>query len=452
MLTPQERWELCMQQIKAELSPDEYQDIFADLKLYDFNEDKIRVIVPSREAFQRLQEHAKCARLFVHAVRQVFGENTQLGFHLPSEPKPERPTPSQVKPVPNMVQQKQLPPIEPQLNKHYTFDNFVSGESNKLARSVGLAIAKNPGQTTFNPFFIYGPSGVGKTHLANAIGVSVLERNPEMRVLFVSAHVFKTQYTESVVKNNFNNFINFYQSIDVLIIDDVQEVSTAKTQQAFFHIFNHLQQSSRQIIMTCDRPPVKLEGMEDRMLTRFKWGMVAEMEMPDATLRRDIVKAKLKRNGIRTGFSQEVISYISENVVSSVREIEGVINAIMAYSIVDSHEIDLELVKRIVARMVNLEKREITMENVLQTITEQFGTSQKELFSKSRKQSLVRCRQLAMYLTHKYTNMAYAEIGRRFGGRDHTTVIHACTQISTRISSDADYRHQVEELEGMLKK
>ena len=438
MHTPQSKWNQCVERLKQLLPADDFAQTVGQLTFVEFAEGKLRIGVPSREVAASIDKSSHATTIGA-ILAETFGNGIRIAYSLvaPQSPLPKKRT---------------LPPLDPQLNRHYTFENFVSGASNKLALSVARSIAEKPQGNTFNPFFIYGPSGVGKTHLANAIGVNVLERNPEMRVLFVSAHVFKTQYTESVVKNNFNNFINFYQSIDVLIIDDVQEISTAKTQQAFFHIFNHLQQSSRQIIMTCDRPPVKLEGMEDRMLTRFKWGMVAEMEMPDATLRRDIVKAKLKRNGIRTGFSQEVISYISENVVSSVREIEGVINAIMAYSIVDSHEIDLELVKRIVARMVNLEKREITMDNVIQTITEQMAVSQKELFSKSRKQSLVRCRQLAMYLTHKYTNMAYAEIGRRFGGRDHTTVMHACSQIQGRIASDSDYRHQVEELEGMLKK
>ena len=438
MHTPQSKWNQCVERLKQLLPADDFAQTVGQLTFVEFSEGKLRIGVPSREVAASIDKSSHATTIGA-ILAETFGNGIRIAYSLvaPQSPLPKKRT---------------LPPLDPQLNRHYTFENFVSGASNKLALSVARSIAEKPQGNTFNPFFIYGPSGVGKTHLANAIGVNVLERNPEMRVLFVSAHVFKTQYTESVVKNNFNNFINFYQSIDVLIIDDVQEISTAKTQQAFFHIFNHLQQSSRQIIMTCDRPPVKLEGMEDRMLTRFKWGMVAEMEMPDATLRRDIVKAKLKRNGIRTGFSQEVISYISENVVSSVREIEGVINAIMAYSIVDSHEIDLELVKRIVARMVNLEKREITMDNVIQTITEQMAVSQKELFSKSRKQSLVRCRQLAMYLTHKYTNMAYAEIGRRFGGRDHTTVMHACSQIQGRIASDSDYRHQVEELEGMLKK
>lgn len=448
-MSSNERWEICLQQLKAALTPEEYKEYFSSYKLFDYVDDKVRVIVPSRDVFQRLEQNPKMGRLFVHVVRQVFGEKTQLGFHLPQEPP--KPTPSQAQPVPNTVQQRQLPPIDPQLNKHYTFDNFVTGQSNKLARSVGMAIAEKPGQTTFNPFFIYGPSGVGKTHLANAVGVRILETMPNKRVLFVSAHVFKTQYTEAVLKNNVNNFIHFYQSIDVLIIDDVQEVSTAKTQQTFFHIFNHLQQNDCQIIMTCDRPPVQLEGMEDRMLTRFKWGMIAEMEQPDVTLRKAILEAKIKRNGL-SKFPKEVVLYIAENVESSVRELEGILNSIMAYSIVDSEDISLDLVKRIIARAVNLEKRSLSFDDIVQACCERFKVSQREVYSKNRKQALVQCRQLSMYLVHKYTGMSYAEIGRRFGGRDHTTVIHACTKISERMSAVADYRRDVEEFEATMKK
>lgn len=451
MPSPQERWDLCLQQLKAALSPEEYANTFGDYKLFDYQDDKVRIVVPSREVFQRMEQNAKLARLFLHAVKQAFGDNTQLGFHLPPREEERKPTPSVATPVPNTVQQRQLPPIDPQLNKHYTFANFVTGESNKLARSVGKAIAEKPGQTTFNPFFIYGPSGVGKTHLANAIGVQILETMPQKRVLFVSAHVFKTQYTEAVLKNNVNNFIHFYQSIDVLIIDDVQEVSTAKTQQTFFHIFNHLQQNDCQIIMTCDRPPVQLEGMEDRMLTRFKWGMIAEMEKPDVTLRKAILEAKIRRNGL-SKFPKEVILYIAENVESSVRELEGILNSIMAYSIVDSEEISLDLVKRIIARAINMEKRTATFDEIMQVMCEYFKVSQREVVSKSRKQALVQCRQVSMYMVHKLTAMSYAEIGRRFGGRDHTTVIHACLKISKHIAAAGEYRREIEEIEAMLQK
>ena len=290
---------------------------------------------------------------------------------------------------------------------------------------------------------------MGKTHLVNAIGVRIRELYPEKRVLFVSAHVFKTQYTDSVIHNTQNDFINFYQTIDVLIIDDIQEITTAKTQQSFFHIFNHLQQNNRQIIITCDRPPVLLEGMEERMLTRFKWGMTAEMEKPDTKLRRDILISKIRKDGLV--IPQEVVQYIAQNVESSVRELEGIVNSIMAYSVVDNCEIDLQLTQRIVARAVNLEKKELTPDDISAAVCQRYGIKQKELASKSRKQTIVQARQLAMYLIHKYTDTTYSQLGRLFGKRDHSTVLYACNQTARRISVDKVFRREVEELEAALK-
>lgn len=342
-----------------------------------------------------------------------------------------------------------LPAIDSQLNERYTFDNFVEGESNKLARSVALSITENPGKNTFNPFFLFGESGVGKTHLVNAVGVRIRQLYPEKRVLFVSAHVFKTQYTDSVIHNTSNDFINFYQTIDVLIIDDIQEITTAKTQQAFFHIFNHLQQNNRQLIITSDRPPVMLQGLEDRMLTRFKWGMTAEMEKPDVTLRRDILKSKIKRDGL--AIPDDVVEYISRNVNSSVREIEGIVNSIMAYSVVDNCDIDLELTQRIVSRAVNLEKRRITFDDILEAVCKRYDIRQRDLVAKGRKQTIAQARHLAMYLCHKYTDMSSTHIGRRFCGRDHSTVVYACKQISRRLSVDKVFRQDVEDLEATLK-
>jgi chromosomal replication initiator protein len=253
-----------------------------------------------------------------------------------------------------------------------------------------------------------------------------------------------------VRQNKFNDFLHFYQTIDVLIVDDVQELTTAKTQQTFFHIFNHLQQNRKQLVMTCDRPPVLFEGIEERMLTRFKWGMIAELEKPDTALRKAILESKIRRDGL--SIPKDVIKYIASNVESSVRELEGIVNSIMAYSIVDNCNINIALAERIVARAVNLEKREVTADDIIQAVAQRFGLKQKDLLSKSRKQNLVQARQLAMYLVHKYTGISYVQIGRRFGGRDHTTVLHACNQVSLRISMEKDFRHEVETLELALKK
>ena len=285
--------------------------------------------------------------------------------------------------------------------------------------------------------------------MVNAIGLRILESQPERRVLYVPAHLFKTQYTDSVLHNTINDFIHFYQTIDVLIIDDIQEITTAKTQQAFFHIFNHLQQNGRQIIITCDRAPVDFEGIEERMLTRFKWGTVTEMEKPDVALRRAILTAKIKRDGLK--FPPDVIDYIANNVESSVRELQGIVNSIMAYSVVDNCDICQDLVEKVVARAVNLEKHELTLDDIVKAVCKRHNVKLKDVNSKSRKQGIVLARQLAMFLSHKYTTLPYSQIGHLIGRKDHSTVLHACNTISNRITTDKNFRREVEELESALK-
>ena len=443
------KWELCRQYIQSNLPEQAFGTWFASIEFVSLEADKLTLSVPTKFVYEYIEEHY--LPLMQKAISLYFGDSMQLLYRLRnSEQKENAPVKKEEAPAVVSPQRTELPPLDSQLNPCYTFENFVEGVSNKLARTVGLSIAENPGQTTFNPFFLYGPSGVGKTHLANAIGIRLRELYPEKRVLFVSAHIFQTQYTESVRQNKFNDFLHFYQTIDVLIVDDVQELTTAKTQQTFFHIFNHLQQNRKQLVMTCDRPPVLFEGIEERMLTRFKWGMIAELEKPDTALRKAILESKIRRDGL--SIPKDVIKYIASNVESSVRELEGIVNSIMAYSIVDNCNINIALAERIVARAVNLEKREVTADDIIQAVAQRFGLKQKDLLSKSRKQNLVQARQLAMYLVHKYTGISYVQIGRRFGGRDHTTVLHACNQVSLRISMEKDFRHEVEALELALKK
>lgn len=448
-------WQKCLEILREKLPGQHFETWFEPLKYVSFEKGMLTVEVPHRYFFELFDR--QYAQYLLYAAQQVTGQSVRLQYHIAPQHIENATNEAILKTAPqvgknayNPTQQPAtLPPLDPQLNPRYTFDNFVEGESNRLARSVALSIVETPGKNSFNPFFLYGPSGVGKTHLVNAIGVEIMKKHVRKRVLFVSAHVFKTQYTDSVIHNTQNDFLNFYQTIDVLIIDDIQEIVTAKTQQAFFHIFNHLQQNNRQIIITCDRPPVLLEGMEERMLTRFKWGLTAEMEKPDTKLRRDILLSKIKRDGLDV--PQEVVQYIAQNVDSSVRELEGIVNSLMAYSVNDDCDIDLQLTQRIVARAVNLEKKELTPDDIATAVCQHCGIKQKEIVSKSRKQSIALPRQLAMYLIHKYTDMAYSQIGRRFGGRDHSTVLYACNQVSRRISVDKTFRREVEELESALK-
>lgn len=447
------KWNACLQYIQSKLPAGEYSTWFEPLALFKAEGNKLTISVPNEYVGNYIRENHRA--LLQEAVNVSFGQLTQIFFRdeqkmaewaKAQEQKRKEEQQQQAK----QNKQHQLPPLRSNLNSSYSFDRFVEGESNKLAHAVAVSISEHPGQTTFNPFFLYGPSGVGKTHLVNAMGLAIQQRFPDKRVLFVSAHVFKTQFTDSVIHNTTNDFINFYQSIDVLIIDDIQEITTAKTQQAFFHIFNHLQQNRRQLVITCDRPPVLFEGIEDRMLTRFKWGMVAEMEKPDTKLRKAILESKIRRDGLT--FPDEVVQYVAQNAESSVRELEGIVNGIMAYSIYDNCDIDLHLAARVVARIVNMERKELTVDDIVSAVCQHFGTKQREVMSKSRKQAIVKARQLTMYLCHKYTEMSYSQIGRSVGGRDHSTVLHSCNQVGKKITSDRTFRHEVEELEAVLKK
>lgn len=453
--TPHTLWQQCLDIIRQTVPEQHFRTWFEPLELVSLEAGELLLCVPNQFFCEYFDQHY--AAYLMRAMNAVCGGKVKLNYKLKPAPV-QNATNEPLLVVRNDAGQNRKgnpqaapkpAPVDPQLNPRYTFENFVEGASNKLARSVGISIAETPGKIAFNPFFLYGPSGVGKTHLVNAIGVRIRELYPEKRVLFVSAHVFKTQFTDSVIHNTQNEFINFYQTIDVLIIDDIQEITTAKTQQSFFHIFNHLQQNNRQIIITCDRPPVLLEGMEERMLTRFKWGMTAEMEKPDTQLRRDILVSKIRKDGLV--IPPEVVQYIAQHVESSVRELEGIINSIMAYSVVDNCEIDLQLTQRIVARAVNLEQKGLTADDILSAVCSRYGVKAKELVSKSRKQAVVLPRQLAMYLIHKYTDMSYSQLGRLFGKRDHSTVLYACNQIAHRISVDKQFRREVEELEAALK-
>ncbi len=286
--------------------------------------------------------------------------------------------------------------------------------------------------------------------MANAIGTRIKEVYPEKRVLYVSAHLFQIQYTDSVRHNTTNDFINFYQTIDVLIIDDIQEfVGVTRTQNTFFHIFNHLHQNGKQLILTSDRAPVLLQGMEDRLLTRFKWGMVAELERPTADLRKDILRNKIHRDGLQ--FPSEVIDYIAENVNESVRDLEGIVIAIMARSTIFNKDINLDLAKLVVHGSVRNETKAISIEDIINTVCKHFGLETAAIHTKSRKREVVQARQVAMYLAKENTELSTSKIGKFIGGKDHATVLHACKTVKGQCEVDKSFRTDISSIESTLK-
>lgn len=353
--------------------------------------------------------------------------------------------------VPNPFQKVVADDFDSQLNNKYTFDNFFEGESNKLARTAGETITRNPGKTAFNPLFVHGTSGVGKTHLCHAIGNNIKEQYPEKRVLYVSAHLFKVQYADAGRYNTTNDFINFYQGIDVLIIDDIHELAgIEKTQNTLFHIFNHLHQNNKQLILTCDKSPSELHGVEERLLTRFRWGLTTKVDNPDKLLRLKILQNKILHDGL--SIPEDVVDYIAENVTDNARDLEGIIVSIMAHSLVYNKEIDLPLARRVIGQAIKkIEAKKITINTIESAVCDFYNIKSELIHTASRKRQIVQARQVAMYLSKSYTEMSLAQIGSLIGKKNHATVLHACRTVREQMEVDKTFREEVAEIEKKLK-
>jgi len=340
--------------------------------------------------------------------------------------------------------------IDPRLNAEYSFDNFVEGECNRLARSAGFAVANNPGGTAFNPLLIYGDSGLGKTHLAQAIGIEIKDKFQDKTVLYVPANRFQTQFVEAIRNNTKNDFLHFYQMIDVLIIDDVHEFAgKEKTQDIFFHIFNHLHQSGKQLILSCDKPPVELQGLEQRLLSRFKWGLSADLQIPDYETRVAILKQKTYKDGIV--LPDEVVEYIATHITDNVRELEGALISLLAQSTLNKKEITLILAKEMIDKLIKNTKREVSIDYIQKVVCNYFDVAVDSLQSKTRKREIVQARQVAMYFSKNLTKSSLATIGSQIGGKDHATVLHACKTVNNLVETDKQFKNQIEEIEKKLK-
>ncbi len=339
--------------------------------------------------------------------------------------------------------------IDPQLKHDNTFENFVEGDCNRLARSAGYAVAHNPGGTAFNPLMIYGNSGLGKTHLAQAIGIEVKEQMPDKVVLYVNANKFQTQYTEATRNNNRNDFLHFYQMIDVLILDDVQEFAgKEKTQETFFHIFNHLHQTGKQLILTSDKPPIELKGMEQRLLSRFKWGLTADLQTPDFETRMEILRRKVYKDGIT--LTDDVLEYIASHVTNNVRELEGALVSLLAQSMLNKREITLDLTAKLINKLVKNSRRELSIEYISKVVCDYFNMPVESLQTKTRKREIVQARQITMYFSKSLTKYSLASIGAQIGNKDHATVLHACKTVNNLKDTDKNFRQYVEDIEKKL--
>ena len=464
--SPKALWDNCLQLIKENVTEQQFRTWFEPIVFEQYNEDSrtLLVQVPSRYVYEYLEQYY--VALLSKVLCRCFGTSVQLNYRIVVDKKNKitvdeegsepvnidttHTTGSRGNKAPTVLDAVVPQDLNPQLDIHKTFQNFIEGDSNKLPRTVGLSIAEHPGKSTFNPFFVYGPSGCGKTHLINAIGIRCKEVYPRKRVLYVSARLFQVQYTDAVRQNTVNDFIQFYQSIDVLIVDDIQEwVTASKTLDTFFHIFDHLFRLGKQIVLASDRPPIDLSGVKDRLLTRFSCGLIAELEKPNLQLCVDILNSKCHRDGLK--IPEEVILYIAETANGSVRDLEGVINSLLAYSVVYNSPVDIRLAERIIKRAVKVDNHPLTIDDILENVCEHYNVSQQQVVSRSRKRDFVLVRQISMYLAQKYTKMPASRIGQLIGGRDHSTVIHSCTAIEQRLKVDKAFVDELNSIENSFK-
>ena len=465
-------WSNCLIFIKDNIQQQAFKTWFEPIIPLKITENSLSIQVPSKFFYEWLEEHYvkilkvaltrelgdEARLIYTIKMENTFGNKAPFTESIPSSNQsgvnaqkvdaPLQTYSSELK-NPFVIPGIRNLQIESQLNPNYNFENFLEGDSNRLARSAGLAVSNKPGGTSFNPLMIFGGVGLGKTHLAHAIGVQIKNKYPDKTVLYISAEKFTQQYIESVKKNSRNDFIHFYQVIDILIIDDVQFFSgKTGTQDVFFHIFNHLHQNGKQVIITSDKAPVDMQDIEQRLLSRFKWGLSAELQIPDLETRISILKNKLFRDGVTIDYN--IVEYVAKNIKTNVRELEGAIISLIAQSYFNRVDIDLNLAKDIVNKFVKNTKREVSIDYIQKVVSEYFQMDVATLQSKTRKRHIVQARQLAMYFAKKYTKASLASIGSQIGKRDHATVLHACKTVDNLSFTDKQFRKYVEDLNQKL--
>ncbi len=446
-------WKQCQEFIRDNVSPQQYSVWFESISSVSFSNGELRLMVPSPFFLEQLEEHY--LDLISTAIKKIYGEGVSLFYrYYAVQNEPASGVKVRSAGYSPIIKEATAPaanpfaasndskPFNSQLNPRYNFENYCAGQSNSVARTIAESIANNPSDKTFNPLFIFGPTGVGKTHLIQAVGIRIKERNPGARVLYVTARFFQSQYTAAVHKGQINNFFHFYQGIDTLIVDDVQDLAgKPETQNTFFHIFNQLHQNNRQIILSSDCAPADMDGFEARLLSRFKWGASAPLEKPDMELRRHVLVKKAEQDGLE--LPQDVIDYIAEHVTESIRELEGVVVSLVAHATVMNREITLDLARPVVANAIRINHSKINFEMVTQAVSTYFKLDADTLFTKSRKREISDARQIVMYLAKKLGGMSLKSIGTKLG-RTHATVLYACRNIEERLPIDKDLRDAID--------
>lgn len=462
-----EVWAECLAFIEPQISPQNYQTWFLPIKPIRLEENLLVIQVPNRFFYNWLEDN------FVHllkgAINAVLGQHSRLEYLIPKPKISTKPITNNANNTaskddkygrsninvdeiknPFVIPGIRKPKIPSNLKDSYIFANYIEGDCNRLARAAGLAIASRPGETSFNPLFIFGETGLGKSHLAHAIGNEVLRLHENKVVLYISAEHFTNQFIEAVQNNATNDFVNFHYHIDLLIIDDIHYFNNKlKTQDIFFHIFNQMHQRGKQIILTSDKPPKELQGIEERLISRFKWGLSADLQIPDLETRMAIIQSKIESDGIELPYN--VTEFISYNIKSNIRELEGAVISLLAQAALNNRDIDMDLARDVIKHFVNNISKEITLDFIQKIVAEHFDVSVDMLKEKTRKRIFVIARQISMYLAKELTNNSLKTIGDFFGGRDHSTVIHSCRTVQDLLETDPEIKDSVNELIKKIK-
>lgn len=465
--TYSDMWQHCLSQIREQTSQEEFIKWFKPIVPVNFDGTTLQLRVPNEAYVYHIEKHY--IPFLRPIIYEAFGQKTKLRYSIPNVEHHQQqaaayPQEANATPVSKYVAQTDTANIknpftipglkriviDSQLNPNYTFETFIEGDCNRLARSAGLSIALNPGNTAYNPLYVFGNSGLGKTHVAQAIGMEIKQRHPNLQVLYVSMNKFQAQYTSAVLNKEVNDFIHFYQMIDVLIIDDIQELSGNKesTQNAFFNIFNHLHLSGKQLILTSDKRPVELKDINDRLLTRFRWGLAAELLPPDYETKVKIIKNKATR--FNADIPDDVVNFFAENINANIREIEGALSSLVAHATFLGRKITISLAKEILKAYVQTSQKEITIDHIRNVVCEYLNVEQSVFDSAKRTREVAQARQIAMYFCKQHTKAPLATIGAAIGGKNHATVLHACKTVTNLMETDKAFGQMMEEIEKRI--
>ena len=453
-------WQNCLDRIKKQTTEEEFAKWFLPIVPLEFDGTTLRLRVPNASYVDQIEKNY--IPFLRPIISQLYGQQTRLHYAVPKSNKPSMPLPPEADTTaishfstqtntaniknPFVIPGLKKIIIDPQLSPALTFETFIEGECNRLARSAGMSVALNPGNNPFNPLYIYGNSGLGKTHIVQAIGHEVRQRHPELQVLYVSMNKFQAQFQTAYKNGEIPDFIHFYQMIDVLLIDDIQELTgKTGTQNAFFNIFNHLQLAGKQLVLTSDKPPVELKDIEQRLLTRFKWGLSAQIDTPDRETKVKIIRAKAQKLGAQ--ITDDVVAYLADNISANVREIEGALSSLVANASFLGRKITTSLAKEILKVYVKLYQKEVTIDHIIEVVCEYLNLDFARFNSTERTREIAQARQIAMYLAKQHTKAPLTTIGSAIGGRNHATVLHSCKAVTNLIETDKAFRRQVEEIE-----